>query len=738
MPKIPKEIINQITETASENIVNIVGDYVQLKRRGASYMGCCPFHGEKTPSFSVNPTRGFYYCFGCHKGGNAVNFLMEIEKQSYPEAIRNLGNRFGISIPEVELSPEEDRAARERDAVYNVMEYAARTYESNLRDTEEGQAYGITYFRSRGFRDDTIAKFRLGYSLNSSLGLSGKALAEGFKEDALIRAGLLKENPERGDKYDYFRGRVMFPIQNTSGKVIAFGGRVLDARTKGVNVKYLNSPETELYKKTDIVYGIYQARTAISRKDKCFLVEGYTDVISMHQSGIENVVASSGTALTTNQIRLIKRFTNKITVLYDGDSAGIHASLRGIDMILQEGMDVRVLLLPDGDDPDSFSRKHTADEFQAYVEAHETDFIRYESETLLANCGGDPLKKADATRTIVTSISHVQDPINRELYIKECSRIMGVKEETLFTSLEKQMTENAIKEREEAVRADRQRKYEEERALAAQQGQQGQPQQYQQYQQQYTQQYPQQGQPQQGQWQGQQQGQPQPPASQGAPPDDFPTDLSPSEMAMLGMGGGYAGGGSSRAAQPAAKPQPTVVPDEVELREIMRFFVTYTQSVIHTASGDFTVGDYILTNLDADQIRPQTPALAKILDEYRNAEDRTKIDSKYFTISSDPDVSAFTAACIGGRPTRSKMFKDNRPEDLEENSLDEFVPRSMNELQMKMLNKMYDDTLAEITSLDGQENPDEERINELMQLLSQINLAKKELALEMGDRAIVR
>ncbi len=727
MPKIPREIINQITETASENIVNIVGDYVQLKRRGASYMGCCPFHGEKTPSFSVNPTRGFYYCFGCHKGGNAVNFLMDIEKQSYPEVIRNLGNRFGISIPEVELSPEEDRAAKERDAVYNVMEYAARTYEQNLRESEEGQAYGLTYFRSRGFRDDTIAKFRLGYSLNSSLGLTNKAVGEGYKEEALIRAGLLKINAETAGKYDYFRGRVMFPIQNTSGKVIAFGGRVLDARTKGVNTKYLNSPETELYKKTDIVYGIYQARTAISRKDKCFLVEGYTDVISMHQSGIENVVASSGTALTTSQIRLIKRFTNKITVLYDGDSAGIHASLRGIDMILQEGMDVRVLLLPDDDDPDSFARKHTADEFQSYVEAHETDFIRYESETLLANCGSDPLKKADATRTIVTSISHVQDPINRELYIKECSRIMGVKEETLFTSLEKQMTENAIKEREEAVRAERQKQYEQERVRnAAMQGAQ-----------QQQQQNPQQQYPQQGQWQGQQPQQ-QPSTQQSAPPDDFPPDLSPSELAMLGMGGGYAGGGAATQPSAPSKPQTATVPDEVELREIMRFFVTYTQSIIHTAEGDFTVGDYILTNLDADQIHPETPVLAKILDEYRNAADRTQIDSKYFTISSDPEVSAFTAACIGGRPMRSKMFKDTRPEELEENSLDEFVPRALNELQMKMLNKMYDDTMVEISSLESQENPDEARLTELLQMLSQINLAKKELASEMGERAIVR
>lgn len=692
---ISRQIVDQVTEASTANIASIVGEYVSLRRKGASYMGCCPFHNEKTPSFSVNPAKGFYYCFGCHKGGNAVNFVMELEKLSFPDAIRHLGKKFGIAVPEEEQSPEEERAGRERDGLYAIMEYAARAYEANLRESEEGQAYGLTYFRHRGFRDDTIATFRLGYALNESNGLHAKALADGYKEDGLIKNGLLRVNPDNGGKYDYFRGRVMFPIQNATGKVIGFGGRVLDARTKGVNVKYLNSPETELYKKTDIVYGIYQARTEISRKNKCYLVEGYTDVISMHQSGIANVVASSGTALTTNQIRLIKRFTENITVLYDGDSAGIHASLRGIDMILREGMNVRVLLLPDGDDPDSFSLKHTADEFQAYVDEHETDFIRYEAETLMADSGNDPLKKAEATHTIVASISEVQDSIKREFYVKECARIMGISEEAVFSELQKQMVRNATEQRDRDIREQRLRQFQEQRRQEEQAATL----------------------------------QPAPAAAQ--MPPDLPPDLSPSEMAML------QGQGMTAPPRSVPKPAATAMPQEVEMREIMRYLVTYTQAELHVGEGVITVGDYILSMLDADGLTPQSPTLVKILDEYRDAPDRRAIDDKHYLGMADPDVVAFVAQAIGGRPALSKIHSKYSPVEMEKDSLDEFVPRAIKELQIKQVYRMWDETMATLNRL-TEEGASDEEIEKVMNDLNDLNKVKRELSLEMGERAIGR
>lgn len=712
---IPRQIVEQVSETATANIVSVVGDYVSLKRKGVSYMGCCPFHNEKTPSFSVNPVKGFYYCFGCHKGGNAVNFVIEMEKLTFPDAIRLLGKRFGISVPEEELNPEEQREGRERDALFAAMEYATRTYEANLRETEEGQAYGLTYFRHRGFRDDTIATFRLGYSINDYNGLKGKALTEGYKEEVLVKAGLIKAG-EKGGTYDYFRGRVMFPIQNVSGKVIGFGGRVLDARTKGVTLKYLNTPETDLYKKTDIVYGIYQARTEISRKDKCYLVEGYTDVISMHQNGIANVVASSGTALTSSQIHLIKRFTNNITVLYDGDSAGIHASLRGINMILHEGMNARVLLLPDGDDPDSFSQKHSAEDFQKYVEEHETDFIRYEAETLLAGTENEPLKRAEATHLILVSVAEVQDAIKREFYVKECARLMGLSEETVFTELQRIIVQNAADQRDAAVREQRQRQYQEQRqaemAYAAQQNQ---------------------TMPMQPAAQVQQPAQYAQPADL---PPDLPPDLSPSELAMIqGSAGAPAAMQTPRpAAPPTPKPE---VPQEVEMHEIMRFFVTYTQTKMNTTSAQTTVAEYILNALDADGLHPQTPVLQRILEEYRSASDRTKLDINYFRNMPDPEISTFVAQAIMSRPELSKMHSRVGTVELEKDQLDDFVPRAVKELQMKLVIKMGDDARRQLNELIAQNAPDEQ-LDEIMVTIQNLDMVKRELAMEMGERAIVK
>lgn len=679
----------QIIETANDNIVSVIGDYVRLTKRGSGYVGCCPFHSEKTPSFSVSPAKGFYHCFGCHKGGNAVSFIMELEKMSFPDALRYLGKRFGIDVPEEEASPEEARAARERDSLFAVMEYATRRFEANLRDSDEGQALGMTYWRSRGFRDDTIATFRLGYALNLRDGLMAKALADGYKEEALIKTGLISAKAEAGYKHDYFRGRVMFPIQNTSGKVIGFGGRVLDAATKGVSMKYLNTPETELYNKRDTLYGIYQARSEIGRQDKCYLVEGYTDVIAMHQSGIANVVASSGTALTSSQIRLIKRFTDNVTVLYDGDSAGIHASLRGIDMILHEGMNVRVLLLPDGDDPDSFSRKHTADDFKAYVKDHEVDFISYEAQTLMASAGDDPLKKAEATHTIIASIAEVQDQIKREFFIKECSRSMGVSETTLYGALQKRMVDNATQLRDRDVAEQRRKQYAEQ--LAAEKA-----------------------------------------ALQ--PSDDLPPDLSPSEMAMLQSQGLTA---TPRQAQP--KPQDDAAQaQETEMREVMRFFVTYTQCEMKETEGKPTVAQYIIEALDADQITSQDPVLRKIIDEYRNAADPSAIDERHYINMDDAGVASFVANAVGGRQHLSKIHSKYSVVKDESEMLDTLVPRAVDELRMRVLTQMIDSLMAKLNTAAETGAPEEE-IEDVMRQLADLNKVKRSFSVDrLGERAIIK
>ncbi len=682
-------IKEQIIETANDNIVSVIGDYVKLTKRGSSYVGCCPFHSEKTPSFSVSQAKGFYHCFGCHKSGNAVGFVMELEKMSFPDALRYLGKRFGISVPDEEATPEETRAARERDALFAVMEYATRRFESNLRDSEEGQALGMTYWRSRGFRDDTIATFRLGYSLNQRDGLMAKALADGYKEEALIKTGLISAKAETGYKHDYFRGRVMFPIQNTSGKVIGFGGRVLDAATKGVSMKYLNTPETELYNKRDTLYGIYQARSEIGRQDKCYLVEGYTDVIAMHQSGIANVVASSGTALTSSQIRLIKRYTDNVTVLYDGDSAGIHASLRGIDMILHEGMNVRVLLLPDGDDPDSFSRKHSADDFIAYVKDHEVDFITYEAQTLMTNAGGDPLKKAEATHTIIASIAEVQDQIKREFFVKECSRSMGVSEATLYGALQKRLVDNATRVRDRDVAEQRRRQYAEQ--LAAERA-----------------------------------------ARQ--PDADLPPDLSPSEVAMLQSRGLAT---TTPLAQPQPKPE-TAQPQETEMREVMRFFVTYTQCKMEETEGKPTVAQYIIEALDADQITAQDPILRKIIDEYRNADDPSAINERHYIDMDDAGVASFVASAVGGRQHLSKIHSKYSVVKDEGEMLDTLVPRAVDELRMRVLTQMIDALMAKLNASVEAGAPEEE-IEDEMRQLADLNEVKRSFSIDrLGERAIIK
>lgn len=423
--------VERIKEAA--NIVEVVSEFVTLRKSGANYKGLCPFHEEKTPSFHVSPARGICHCFGCGKGGNAIYFIMEHEQMSYPEALRWLANKYHIEIKERELSDEEKREQSARESMFIVNEWAAKHFEDLLYDNRGGTSIGMQYFRSRGFRDDTIRKFNLGYDLPDRKALATAALAAGYKEEFLVKTGLCYKT-DRGDLIDRYAGRVIFPWYGISGKVVGFGGRLLDSRTKGVAQKYVNSPDSDIYHKDRELYGIFQAKKAIAKEDRVYMVEGYTDVISMHQCGIENVVANSGTALSNHQIHILHRFTQNITLLYDGDAAGIHAALRGTDMLLAEGMNLKVLLLPDGEDPDSFARKNTAADFKKYIEEHQTDFIQFKSDLLLKN-ERDPLKRSEAINSVVKSISMVQDQILRDTYLHDCSARFGIGETTLINTM---------------------------------------------------------------------------------------------------------------------------------------------------------------------------------------------------------------------------------------------------------------------------------------------------------------
>ena len=466
---IDRATIDKIMDAA--NIVDVVSDFVTLKRAGANLKGLCPFHDDRTPSFMVSPAKNYCKCFACGKGGNPVGFIMEHEQITYPEALRYLAKKYGITIEEKEMTQEDIQRQDDRESMFIVNEWANKWFQDQMNNTEDGRAIGLAYFRQRGFRDDIIQKFKLGYCPDKSveqevpegnnsmrrvrMGLmSSEALKAGYQEKYLINdpetglgTGISIKN-DKGALRDRYWGRVIFPIFTMSGKVVGFGGRVLDAATKGVNVKYQNSPESVIYSKKRELYGLFQAKQAIRKEDLCFLVEGYTDVMAMHQSGIENVVASSGTALTDDQIRLIHRLTDNITVIYDGDAAGIKASQRGIDMLLAQGMNVRLLLLPDGDDPDSFARKHNAEEYQKYLAEHQVDFIKFKTSLLMEEAQGDPIKKSQLVNNIVQSIACIPNEITRSVYVQETAATMQMQERLIAGAVANQVEKN----REEALK----------------------------------------------------------------------------------------------------------------------------------------------------------------------------------------------------------------------------------------------------------------------------------------------
>jgi DNA primase len=428
---IDQSTVQRIFDTAQ--IDEVVSDFVTLRKRGVNFLGLCPFHNEKTPSFTVSPAKGIFKCFGCGKGGNSVNFVMEHEHLDYVGALKYLGSKYHIDIVEEELSPEQEQRKNDRESMMIVNSYAQKYFSENLLQSNEGIAVGMSYMRERGFREDIIKKFQVGFCLDSWNGFSDQAIQSGYKKEFLVKTGLSIDK-ERG-LIDRFKGRVIFPIHGIAGRTLGFGGRILKKDPKAA--KYLNSPESEVYHKSRILYGIYQAKKSIVQNDKCYLVEGYTDVISFHQAGIENVVASSGTALTADQVRLVKRFSNNMTIIYDGDPAGIKASLRGIDLVLEQELNVKVLLLPEGEDPDSFSRTMSSTELTQYIEKNETDFIVFKTNLLLADAKNDPVKRANLITDIVRSIAIIPDNIVRSVYIKECSNILNVDERVLYTEINK-------------------------------------------------------------------------------------------------------------------------------------------------------------------------------------------------------------------------------------------------------------------------------------------------------------
>jgi len=436
---IDRATVDKIMEAT--NIVDVVGEFVNLRKSGVNYKGLCPFHDDTTPSFMVSPARQICKCFSCGEGGNAVNFLMKHEQITYPEALRWLAKKYNIEIEERELTAEEKQQQTERESMFIVNEWACQYFHEILKNDVDGQAIGKQYFRSRGIRDDIIEKFMLGFALTKRDAMANEARRKGYKDEFLVKTGLCyvreanTQQPSSNTQLiDRFAGRAIFPWLNVSGKVVAFGGRKLDAATKGVQQKYVNSPDSVIYHKERELYGIYQAKKAIVKEDCVYMVEGYTDVIAMHQCGLENVVANSGTALSVHQIKLLHRFTQNIVLLYDGDEAGIHAAMRGTDMLLQEGMNIKVLLLPDGDDPDSFARKHTAQQFKDYIEQHQTDFIQFKTELLLKNVA-DPQKRSEAIGSILKSVSVIPDPLKRNTYLSECAHRFNVREDALVTTV---------------------------------------------------------------------------------------------------------------------------------------------------------------------------------------------------------------------------------------------------------------------------------------------------------------
>ncbi|MGP1623853.1 DNA primase [Bacteroides heparinolyticus] len=702
---IDQATIDRILDAAQ--IVDVVSDFVTLRKRGVNYVGLCPFHNEKTPSFSVSPSKGLCKCFSCGKGGNAVHFIMEHEQMSYPEALRYLARKYGIEIKERELTNEEKQAQSERESLFIVNNFARDYFQNILKNHADGRSIGMAYFRSRGFRDDIIEKFQLGYSTESHDALAQEALKKGYKKDFLVKTGLCYETDDHRLR-DRFWGRVIFPVHTLSGKVVAFGGRVLAGATKGVKVKYVNSPESEIYHKSNELYGIYFAKQAIVKQDRCFLVEGYTDVISMHQSGVENVVASSGTALTPGQIRMIHRFTNNMTILYDGDEAGIHASLRGIDMLLEEGMNIKVCLLPDGDDPDSFARKHNATEFQAFIQENETDFIRFKTNLLLGSAGTDPIKRAELIGSLVQSISIIPEAIVRDVYIKECAQLLHVEDKLLVSEVAKRREKQAEQQAERAERERRAANAARENAEAGSNGNNAdmppsEP--------------------------TSQQGSDYPPEN--VPPSDFPGVAPP----------------------PFSQQEETYVsfiPQEGKEGEefykyerlILQMVVRYGERVMCNVSNEegqevpITVIEYIVDDLKEDDLAFHNPLHRQLLAEAAaHIHSEGFIAERYFMSHPDPTISKLSVELISNRYHLSKYHSKSQKIVTDEERLYELVPLLMVNFKYAIVSEELKHIMRALQ--DPAVIKDEARCDSTMKRYNELREVKSLMAKRLGDRVVI-
>ena len=705
---IDQATIDRIMDAAQ--IVDVVSEFVTLRKRGVNYIGLCPFHNEKTPSFSVSPSKGVCKCFSCGKGGNVVHFIMEHEQLSYYEALKWLAKKYNIEIKERELTDEEKQAHSLRESLFVVNQFASEYFQDILYNNIDGQRIGMTYLRGRGFRDDIIKKFQLGYSTDNHNALARAAIQKGYKEEFLVKTGLCYRK-EDGTLRDRFWGRVIFPVHTISGKVVAFGGRVLSAATKNVQMKYVNSPESEIYHKSRELYGIFFAKQAIVRQDRCFLVEGYTDVISMHQSGIENVVASSGTALTSDQIRLIHRFTNNITVLYDGDGAGIKASIRGIDMLLEEGMNVKVCLLPDGDDPDSFARKHNATDYQAYINDHEVDFIRFKTNLLMEEAGKDPIKRASLISSIVKSISVIPDAIVRSVYIRECSQLLQMEEKVLIEA-----TAKLIEQARETKFKEQQRKKEREQratASAARPTQSSQP-------------IPQENVP-----------MPQVPPEQAGNQEVLPEQVAPPF-------------------QPEDIPVPadtyqTFIPANgneqkvfyAKEEDLVRMLIRYGEKVmcyVENEEGEqipLTVTECIATGLKEDDLQFHAPLHRLILQECEaHLNDPNFNPERYFIAHPDPAVSKLAVDLISDRYQLSKYHSKGQKIVTDEERLYELIPRLLLDFKLSIVEEEMKNTLQALTNPEIANDP--QRCMEIMKRYKELQETQSVMAQHAGDRVVLK
>ena len=706
---IDQATIDKILDAAQ--IVDVVSEFVTLRKRGVNYIGLCPFHNEKTPSFSVSPSKGLCKCFSCGKGGNVVHFIMEHEQLSYYEALKWLARKYNIEVKERELTDEEKQAHSLRESLFVVNQFAADYFQNILYNNIDGQRIGMTYLRGRGFRDDIIKKFQLGYSTDSHDALAKEALQKGYKEEYLVKTGLCYRK-EDGSLRDRFWGRVIFPVHTLSGKIVAFGGRVLSAATKNVQMKYVNSPESEIYHKSHELYGIYFAKQSIVRQDRCFLVEGYTDVISMHQSGIENVVASSGTALTSDQIRLIHRFTNNITVLYDGDGAGIKASIRGIDMLLEEGMNIKVCLLPDGDDPDSFARKHNATDYQAYINTHEVDFIRFKTNLLLEEAGKDPIKRAGLISSIVKSISVIPDAIVRSVYIRECSQLLQMEEKVLVEATAKLIEQaHETKFREEQRRREREQRNAETSAAAQAES-----------------------------------------ARDTESPD---AGQNPHQADETTANPSQAGGA------PAAEQAPTAPKDIDDYssfipatgneqtvfyareEDLIRMLIRHGEKImcyVEDENGEqhpLTVIECIASSLKEDELQFHNALHRQILREAEtHLHDENFTAERYFVAHPDPAVSKLAADLISERYQLSRYHSKGQKIITDEERLHELIPRLLLDFKMSIVEEEMKHTLQALTNPAVANDP--QRCAEVMQHYKELHEMQSIMAQNAGDRVVLK